>query len=92
MRRYLMGAALAAMALGNVGTAAAQTATGIGANQSALGLAGARAGAKVTNSNQAVGALLPIALAALSAVVTVAVIVEANNDNEDDRDLTPVSP
>lgn len=90
MRRYLMGAALAALALGNT-AAVAQTATGISSNQAALGLAGSRAGAKVKDGNQAAGSLLTIALTALSAAVTIAVIVTADDDDDDD-DGAPVSP
>ncbi len=93
MRRYLMGVALAAMAMGNVGSAVAQTAQGMGTNKAALGLAGSRAGATVTDPNQASGSLLAIALTALSAIVTVAVIVEADDDDDDnDGGTIPTSP
>lgn len=80
------------MALGQVGSAAAQTAPGIGTNQSALGMAGARAGAKVTDGNQATGSLLAIALAALATIVTVAVVVEADDDDDDNGGTIPTSP
>ena len=92
MRRFLMGAALAAMAVGNVGTAVAQTAPGVSTNQAALGLSGSRAGARTEESNGAVGSLLTIALTALSVIVTVAVVVAADDDDEDDGGTLPTSP
>lgn len=93
MRRFLMGVALAAMAVGNSTAAVAQTAPGVSTNQAALGLSGTRAGARTEEGNGAVGSLLTIALTALSVIVTVAVVVASDDDDDDDDGgMTPTSP
>lgn len=93
MRQYLLGAALAAMAIGNSAAAVAQTAPGISTNRAALGLSGTRAGAQTEEANGAVGGLLTIALTALAVVVTVAVVASSDDDDDDDDGGTlPTSP